>query len=81
MKHPKMKWITLVFILGAIMMLGACKKKAAPPPPPPPPDRWPRPRMRFMFILSLSSLLFCGLWVLGHEIPQRRPRECPLGQA
>jgi peptidoglycan-associated lipoprotein len=36
-KHPKMKWITLVFILGAIMMLGACKKKAAPPPPPPPP--------------------------------------------
>ena len=37
MKHPKMKWITLVFILGAIMMLGACKKKAAPPPPPPPP--------------------------------------------
>jgi peptidoglycan-associated lipoprotein len=37
LKHPKMKWITLVFILGAIMMLGACKKKAAPPPPPPPP--------------------------------------------
>src|SRR5207253_6518234 len=32
-----MKWITLVFIFGAIMMLGACKKKAAPPPPPPPP--------------------------------------------
>jgi len=29
-KHPKMKWITLVFILGAIMMLGACKKKVAP---------------------------------------------------
>ena len=37
MKHPKMKSITLVFILGAIMMLGACKKKVAPPPPPPPP--------------------------------------------
>jgi len=36
-KHPKVKWITLVFILGAIMMLGACKKKPAPPPPPPPP--------------------------------------------
>src|SRR3954464_15659775 len=32
-----MKWITLVFILGTIMMLGACKKKQAPPPPPPPP--------------------------------------------
>src|SRR5882762_6479129 len=31
-----MKWLTLVFILGAIMMLGACKKKQAPPPPPPP---------------------------------------------
>src|SRR5579864_5751085 len=28
-----MKWITLVFIFGAIMMLGACKKKAAPPSP------------------------------------------------
>lgn len=37
MKHPKMKWTALVFILGAIMMLGACKKKVAPPPPPPPP--------------------------------------------
>ena len=37
MTHPKMKWITLVFILGAIMTLGACKKKTPPPPPPPPP--------------------------------------------
>ena len=32
-----MKWFTLVIALGAVMMLGACKKKAAPPPPPPPP--------------------------------------------
>jgi peptidoglycan-associated lipoprotein len=31
------KWITLVFALGAVLMLGACKKKVAPPPPPPPP--------------------------------------------
>ena len=37
MNHPKMKRVTLVFILGTIMMLGACKKKVAPPPPPPPP--------------------------------------------
>ena len=37
MKHRNTKWVTLVFILGAIMMLGACKKKVAPPPPPPPP--------------------------------------------
>ena len=36
-KQQKIKWITLVFLLGAIMMLGACKKKTAPPPPPPPP--------------------------------------------
>src|SRR5262249_43935678 len=36
-KHQKMKWITLVITLGAVMMLGACKKKPAPPPPPPPP--------------------------------------------
>jgi peptidoglycan-associated lipoprotein len=36
-KHRNAKWVTLVFILGAIMMLGACKKKVAPPPPPPPP--------------------------------------------
>jgi peptidoglycan-associated lipoprotein len=36
-KQPQLKWITLVFVLGAIMMLGACKKKVAPPPPPPPP--------------------------------------------
>lgn len=37
MKHRNTKWVTLVFILGTIMMLGACKKKVAPPPPPPPP--------------------------------------------
>ena len=35
-KQQKLKWVTLVFALGAIMMLGACKKKPAPPPPPPP---------------------------------------------
>jgi peptidoglycan-associated lipoprotein len=33
----RMKWFTLVIALGAVMMLGACKKKAAPAPPPPPP--------------------------------------------
>jgi peptidoglycan-associated lipoprotein len=32
-----MKYFATVLALGAIMMLGACKKKAAPPPPPPPP--------------------------------------------
>jgi peptidoglycan-associated lipoprotein len=36
-KHQSMKWFALVVALGAVMMLGACKKKAAPPPPPPPP--------------------------------------------
>jgi peptidoglycan-associated lipoprotein len=36
-KQRQLKWITLIFVLGAIMMLGACKKKVAPPPPPPPP--------------------------------------------
>jgi peptidoglycan-associated lipoprotein len=33
----KMKWITLIFALGAILFLGACHKKTPPPPPPPPP--------------------------------------------
>ena len=33
----KLKWITLVLVIGAVMTLGACKKKVAPPPPPPPP--------------------------------------------
>ena len=37
MKHPMKKWALLVFALGMVLMLGACKKKAAPPPPPPPP--------------------------------------------
>ena len=37
MKQSTVKWSALVFVLGAIMMLGACKKKQAPPPPPPPP--------------------------------------------
>jgi peptidoglycan-associated lipoprotein len=36
-KQARMKWIMVVFALGAIMTLGACKKKVAPPPPPPPP--------------------------------------------
>jgi peptidoglycan-associated lipoprotein len=35
--HPMKRWLTLVFILSAILMVSACKKKAAPPPPPPPP--------------------------------------------
>ena len=33
----KLKWISLILALSAIIMLSACKKKAAPPPPPPPP--------------------------------------------
>lgn len=37
MKQKQLKWISLILVLGAIMMLGACKKKVAPPPPPPPP--------------------------------------------
>ncbi len=37
MKHSTKKWITLVFALGVVLTLGACKKKVAPPPPPPPP--------------------------------------------
>ena len=37
MTQKRLKWIMLVFALGGIMMLGACKKKVAPPPPPPPP--------------------------------------------
>jgi peptidoglycan-associated lipoprotein len=36
-KHRRTQWFTLVPALGAIMMLGACKKKVEPPPPPPPP--------------------------------------------
>lgn len=37
MTQVRMKWFMLVLALGAIMVLGACKKKTAPPPPPPPP--------------------------------------------
>jgi len=36
-KHRNMKWFALTVALGAVLMLGACKKKVAPPPPPPPP--------------------------------------------
>lgn len=32
-----MKWTILLFALGTVLVLGACKKKVAPPPPPPPP--------------------------------------------
>jgi peptidoglycan-associated lipoprotein len=37
MKQHTLKSVATAFALGAILMLGACKKKAAPPPPPPPP--------------------------------------------
>jgi peptidoglycan-associated lipoprotein len=37
MKRQTLKVIATVFVLGAILTLGACHKKAAPPPPPPPP--------------------------------------------
>jgi peptidoglycan-associated lipoprotein len=37
MKQHTLKSVTTAFALGAILMLGACKKKVAPPPPPPPP--------------------------------------------
>jgi peptidoglycan-associated lipoprotein len=37
MKHLTLKWVALVFALGAILFLGACHKKQPPPPPPPPP--------------------------------------------
>jgi peptidoglycan-associated lipoprotein len=36
-KQQRLKWISLVFALGAILFLGACHKKTPPPPPPPPP--------------------------------------------
>jgi peptidoglycan-associated lipoprotein len=36
-KQQRLKWITLIFTLGAVLFLGACHKKTPPPPPPPPP--------------------------------------------
>jgi peptidoglycan-associated lipoprotein len=36
-KQQRLKYFAIVFMVGAVMMLGACKKKTAPPPPPPPP--------------------------------------------
>ena len=33
--QPKLKWIALVILLGAVMLLGACAKKTPPPPPAP----------------------------------------------
>lgn len=37
MNHSRMKWITLMLALAALLVVGACKKKVTPPPPPPPP--------------------------------------------
>ncbi len=41
MKEKRVQWFLLLLTLGAIMMLGACKKKVTPPPPPPPPPPAP----------------------------------------
>lgn len=38
MKQQRLKMFAIVFMVAAVMMLGACKKKVAPPPPPPPPS-------------------------------------------
>lgn len=35
--HGKLRWATLLVLMAAIMVLGACKKKVQPAPPPPPP--------------------------------------------
>ena len=37
MKNRTLKCLTLLFVLAAILTLGACKKKVTPTPPPPPP--------------------------------------------
>jgi peptidoglycan-associated lipoprotein len=37
MNQRKLKWVTLVVALTAVLMLSACKKKVVPAPPPPPP--------------------------------------------
>lgn len=41
MKQLTVRWIALVFALGAILFLSACHKKQPPPPPPPPPPAAP----------------------------------------
>ncbi len=53
MNQRSMKWFALVIMLGAVMMLGACKKKATPPPPPPPP---PPPTPTASISVSPSSI-------------------------
>jgi peptidoglycan-associated lipoprotein len=49
----RMRWFAMAVTLGAMMMLGACKKKAAPPPPPPPP---PPPAPTASISVSPSSI-------------------------
>lgn len=42
MKQFTLRWVALVFALGAILFISACHKKTtAPPPPPPPPAAQP----------------------------------------
>ena len=53
MTHNRMKWFFMVVALGALLVLGACKKKAAPPPPPPPP---PPPAPTASISVSPSSI-------------------------
>ena len=53
MKRHFVKEFATVVTLGAIMMLGACKKKVAPAPPPPPP---PPPSPTASISVSPSSI-------------------------
>src|SRR5437588_549352 len=55
-KQGRMKWIMVVFALGAIMTLGACKKKVAPPPPPPPPK--PSATEEELFARNVKDIYF-----------------------
>ncbi len=41
LKNRTLQCLSLLFLLAAMLTLGACKKKVAPPPPPPPPPAAP----------------------------------------
>src|SRR6266568_1847372 len=58
MKQLTLRWVALVFALGAILFISACHKKTTAPPPPPPPPTQSSLTDEQMFAQNVKDIYF-----------------------